>query len=74
MLKENYSVVFEDELINLSKILANLQVLDCFLGQDGYLNSSIESRCLSISVDMLDKHLENLYKLFSEISGFDFKK
>lgn len=73
MLKKNYSIVFEDELINLSKILANLQVLDYYLGLEGDLRSSIESRCLSISVDMLDKHLENLYKLFSEISGCDFK-
>lgn len=73
MLEENYSVVFEEIIINLSKILANLQVLDCYLGLEGDLRSSIESRCLSISVDMLDKHLENLYKLFSEISGCDFK-
>lgn len=73
MLKKNYSIVFEDELIILSKILANLQVLDCYMGLEGELRSSIESRCLSICVDMLDKHLENLYKLFSEISGCDFK-
>lgn len=73
MLEKNYSIVFEDELIFLSKILANLKVLDCYLGIEGELRSSIESRCLSISVDMLDKHFENLYKFFSEISGCEFK-
>lgn len=73
MLEENYSVVFEEVLINLSKILGNLQVLDCYMGSNGELRSSVESRCLSISVDMLYSHFENLNNLFSEISGCDFK-
>lgn len=73
MLEENYSVVFEEIIINLSRILVNLQVLDCYLGLEGDLRSSIESRSLSISVDMLDEHFKNLKKLFSQISNFDFE-
>lgn len=73
MLEENYSVVFEEIIINLSRILANLQVLDSYLGLEGDLRSSIESRSLSISVDMLDEHFNNLKKLFSQISNFDFE-